>query len=77
MEEGHRYKFGQMPTRKTKFNGEVYRRLEIGEEISFDDLVELEGSNPQQLGWFHTLKVGETYNPIREHKHLIIWRKEE
>lgn len=77
MEEGHRYKFGQMPTRKMKFDGEIYHRLEIGEEIHFEDIVEIENSEPKQIGWFRILREHERYNPILEHKHLIIWRKEE
>ena len=72
----HSYYFGQMPTRKTKINGELYRRLEISEIILSDDIVEFK--HYPETGYrpaWETI-AGMKYNPISIHKGLIIWRKD-
>ena len=84
MSDIHKNFFGQMPSQKKVIEGKLYRRLEIGEIIEEDDRWEIK--NPlsyTDTEWFmmlvemdfvESLMVGERYNPIRDHKHLIIWR---
>jgi hypothetical protein len=51
-------------------DGYLYRRLEIGEIIKEEDILE----SKNILGIFQEIS-GQRYNPNRDHKHLIIWRK--
>lgn len=72
MSDIHKFTFGQMPTRKANFYGQVYRRLEIGEMIHHCDIWENKISG--DVGRWYDAEV--PYNPISTHKDLIIWTQE-
>ena len=85
MSDIHKNFFGQMPPQKREINGKLYRKLEIGEVIEDGDHWEMKSPlSYTDTEWFVRLKeimdnpltiIGQRYNPNREHKHLIIWRK--
>ena len=68
--------FWAMPTRKTKIGNALYYRLEIGDVILPEDVVEFRAFPEMHRQWAWETLSGTKYNPISKHKGLIIWRKE-